>query len=190
MMVPRDFDPNFGDDKDMPSDMQEKTPGVYVRADENELPHELDMLWSNTRPYHREERSPLISFMVGLLLGVILTSAVFMLFIMRPQLKLNGSEMTAPISEDSTGQRSTTATQSNSTGTSSNATTPAGQAVGVPSNATSYTVVSGDSLGRISEKVYGSMDPALMDKIQRANNMSSPDKLQINQKLIIPPKNY
>jgi LysM repeat protein len=192
-MVPSDFDPNFGEDKDMPSDMQEKTPGVYVRADDNELPHELDMLWSNNRPYQREDRSPLISFVVGLLLGVIITTAVFMLFIMRPQVKMNENEMTAPVSgELNGGQRTTTSNQNAATG--ANPTAAAGQAsntpAGVPANATSYTVVSGDSLGRISEKVYGSMDPQLMDKIQRANNMSSPDKLQINQKLIIPPKNY
>lgn len=192
MMVPKDFDPNFGEDKDMPSDMQEKTPGVYVRADENELPHELDMLWSNNRPYHREERSPLISFIVGLLLGAILTTAVFMLFIMRPQVKMNESEMTTPVNETlNPAQTSSTSGQATSTtgaATGSN-TQVAGQS-GAPAAGTSYTVVSGDNLGRIAGKVYGSSSPELMQKIQRANNMSSPDRLQINQRLIIPPKDY
>jgi len=185
MMVSNDFEPNFGEDKDMPSDMQEKTPGVYVRADENELPHELDMLWSNNRPYQREERSPLISFVVGLLLGVILTTAVFMLFIMRPQVKTNESVMTAPVNEDlNAGQHAQTT--SGTAGTTSSVGT-----AGTGSTAeTSYTVENGDTLGRIAQKVYGSSSPDLVDKIQRANNMSSPNKLQINQKLIIPPKNY
>jgi LysM repeat protein len=190
MMVPKDFNPDFGEDKDMPSDMQEKTPGVYVRADENELPHELDMLWSNNRPYHREERSPLISFVVGLLLGAILTTAVFMLFIMRPQVKLNGSEVTAPVNESltPTAGQSSTGQGGNVTGTATN-----GQAAGSSASTgagTSYTVASGDTLGRIAEKVYGSSSPDLVEKIQRANNMSSPDKLQLNQRLIIPPKDY
>ena len=185
MMVSNDFEPNFGEDKDMPSDMQEKTPGVYVRADENELPHELDMLWSNNRPYHREERSPLISFVVGLLLGVILTSAVFMLFIMRPQVKTNENVMTAPVNEDlNAGQRNQTSPAS-----PGSASTP-GATAGNSSTGTSYTVTSGDTLGSIAQKVYGSSSPDLVDKIQRANNISSPNKLQINQKLIIPPKNY
>ncbi len=197
MMVPKDFDPNSGEEKDMPSDMQEKTPGVYVRADNNELPHELDMLWSNTRPLHREDRSPLIAFVVGLLLGVVATSAVFMLFIMHPQVKLNGTEMTAPVSEDLNGGSHGTSsnTQVNSaipsaTGTSTSSPSTSTSSGGPAAAGTSYTVVSGDNLGRIAEKVYGSSSPELMDKIQRANNMSSPDKLQIDQKLIIPPKNY
>ena len=189
-MVPKDFE-NFGEDKDMPSDMQEKTPGVYVRADDNELPHELDMLWSNTRPYHREERSPLISFVVGLLLGVVLTSAVFMLFIMRPQIKMNENVMTAPMTDDVNSQRSgTQPAATSSVGAVNSSSTSTSQAGGAPANATSYTVVNGDTLGRIAEKVYGNADPKLVDKIQRANNMSSPDKLQLNQKLIIPPKDY
>ena len=182
----------------MPSDMQEKTPGVYVRADNNELPHELDMLWSNSRPLHREDRSPLIAFVVGLLLGVVATSAVFMLFIMHPQVKLNGTEVTAPVSEDlnagSHGASSSaqTNTANPSTTASSSTSSPSASASSGTSTGagTAYTVVSGDNLGRIAEKVYGSSSPELMDKIQRANNMSSPDKLQINQKLIIPPKNY
>lgn len=185
MMVSNDFEPNFGEDKDMPSDMQEKTPGVYVRADENELPHELDMLWSNNRPYQREDRSPLISFVVGLLLGVILTTAVFMLFIMRPQVKANENVMTAPVNEDLNASQRGQSPSGNS-GTPSAAGTPATSS-GAES---SYTVVNGDTLGRIAQKVYGSSSPDLVDKIQRANNMSSPNKLQIDQKLIIPPKNY
>jgi len=188
MMVPKDFGQDFGEQKDMPSDMQEKTPGVYVRADENELPHELDMLWSTSRPYHREERSPLISFIAGLLVGAILTAAVFFLFIMRPQVKTGENEMTAPITEDlNNGAQQ----PGNVTGQGGQA-APAGQATtgGASASGTSYTVVSGDNLGRIAEKVYGSSDPKYIEKIQRANNMSSPDQLQIDQKLVIPPKDY
>jgi hypothetical protein len=184
MMAPEDFDPSRGEDKEMPPEIQEKTPGVYVRADENELPHELDMLWSNNRPYHREERSPLISFGVGLLLGVILTTAVFLLFIMRPQVKVNGNELMNPVATEDLNNN---ASKSSAPG---QANAPVGGQAGSQGGSTTYTVVNGDTLGRISQKVYGSADLQLQDKIQRANNMSSPNKLQINQKLIIPPKAY
>lgn len=181
MMVPKDFEQDFGEERDMPSDMQEKTPGVYVRADDNELPHELDMLWSNSRPYHREERSPLISFIAGLLVGAVLTAAVFFLFIMRPQVNTNGeNEIMAPVSEEMGTGKQPAGQQA--PGTAAPATSAG--------TATSYTVVSGDTLGRIAEKVYGSSSPQYVDKIQRANNMSSPDQLQIDQKLVIPPKDY
>jgi nucleoid-associated protein YgaU len=175
--------------------MQEKTPGVYVRADDNELPHELDMLWSNSRPYPREERSPLVSFMVGVLVGSILTAAVFMLFIMRPQVKTNENEMTAPITEDlNAGGQAQSGGSAASGAAKALPGLPSGQrspgGVANAQGSTSYTVVSGDTLGVIAQKVYGSSAPEYVDKIQRANNMDSPDKLQIDQKLIIPPKDY
>jgi hypothetical protein len=184
MMVPKDFEQNFGENREMPSDTQEKTPGVYVRA-ENELPQELDMLWSNARPYHKEERNPLISFLVGMLVGAILTSAVFLLLVMRPQVQTGESGLMAPANEEAIqdGAEETTTAQ------------PLGTKIRppkslTPDRSTTYTVVNGDTLGKIAEKVYGSSAPNYLDKIQRANNLSSPDKLQLDQKLIIPPKDY
>jgi hypothetical protein len=181
-MASKDFEPEFREERDMPPEVHEKTPGVYVRA-ENELPHELDMLWSNTRTYHKEERSPLISFIAGLLVGVILTSAVFLLFFNQPHIKTGENQMTAPMTEDLEGAQ-TPAGGSSAAGTSPDTASSA------PAGGTTYTVVSGDTLGRISGKVYGSTAPKYLEKIQRANNLSSPDALQIDQKLIIPPKDY
>jgi len=188
MMVPKDFEQDFGEEKDMPSDMQEKTPGVYVRADNNELPHELDMLWSGSRPYHREERSPLISFIAGLVVGAILTSAVFWLIFLRPQVKTNENEITVPVSEDLNGKA--TQQEGATSQTSGGNPNAAASSQGGQGASTTYTVVSGDTLGRIAEKVYASSNPDYIDKIQRANNMSSPDQLQIDQKLVIPRKDY
>lgn len=185
-MVPKDFGQDFGENQEMPSDMQEKTPGVYVRA-ENELPHELDMLWSNARPYHKEERNPLISFIAGLIVGAVITSAVFLLLVMRPQVQTGANEIMAPVSEEMTEGQEQQAASEKEIGNER----PAAKAKGLSSSGgTTYTVVSGDTLGKIAEKNYGSSSPEYMDKIQRANNMSSPDKLQLDQKLIIPPKDY
>lgn len=186
-MVPKDFGQDFGENREMPSDTQEKTPGVYVRAD-NELPQELDMLWSNARPYHKEERNPLISFLAGLVVGAALTSAVFLLLVMRPQIQTGqtgANGLMAPANEEILQGQSENA----GTTSSGQATGTSGKAI-APAKSTTYTVVSGDTLGRISEKVYGSSAPEYLEKIQRANNMSSPDKLQLEQKLIIPPRDY
>jgi LysM repeat protein len=189
-MLPKDFDPGFGEEKDMPPETQEKAPGVYVRA-ENELPHELDLLWSNTRPYHREERSPLLAFIAGVLVGGILTAAVFLLFIMKPHIHTNPNEMTAPVTNNSLNDGQGASTESGATPSAGNTTTgPTALSGAAAGNATSYTVVSGDTLGRIAEKVYGSADPKYVDKIQRANSMTNPNSLKLDQKLVIPPKNY
>ena len=166
----------------MPSDPQEKTPGVYVRA-ENELPHELDMLWSNSKNYHREDRSPIISFVAGFLVGAILTAAVFMLFFSRPKVQTGANDLAAPISEQVTPGANPSKGGAGLLNTAEQAT---------PSSAsgpkTSYTVVNGDTLGSIAGKVYGSSAPQYIDKIQRANHMSSPNSLQIGQKLVVPSK--
>jgi LysM repeat protein len=184
-MVPKDFG-EFGEEREMPSDMQEKTPGVYMRADENESPHELDMLWSNSRGYQREERSPLIPFIVGVLVGAIITALVFMLFVIRPQVKTSDSDMMAPIT-DEVNSENAPATQNEAGGNTSGASASPARAT---TGAKSYTVRSGDTLGHIAEQVYGSSAPQYVEKIQRANHMKSPDDLQLDQKLIIPPKDY
>lgn len=176
-MFSKDFDHGFGEEKTMPSDAQERTPGVYTRA-ENELPHELDMLWSNSKAYQREDRSPLISFIAGFLVGAILTGAVFMLFFSQPKVKSEGEELTAPITEDINAGN----------GKASKSSAPAAELGATKSG--SYTVSSGDTLGRIAGKVYGSSAPEYVQKLQQANNMPTPDSLQIGQKLVVPPKDY
>src|SRR5688572_18296131 len=93
---PHDSTPAFGEEKDMSADTQEKAPGVYVRDDEQEQPHELDMLWSNPRSYHRDDRSPIIAFIAGLLVGTVLTSAVFLLLVMRPNVKTDADKTIIP----------------------------------------------------------------------------------------------
>lgn len=172
----------FGEEQSMPSDVHEKTPGVYVRA-ENELPHELDMLWSNSKAYQREDRSPIISFIAGFLVGAVLTAAVFMLFFSHPTVQTGESELEAPVSESAApGTPAKSSGILNTAEQGTHATSSAGN--------TAYKVVNGDTLGKIAEKVYGSSAPKYVDKIQRANNMNSPDSLQIGQTLVIPPKNY
>ncbi len=185
----KDSGSEFGEENDMPVEAHEKTPGVYVRA-ENELPHELDMLWSSSRSYQREERSPVVTFVAGFLAGGILTAAVFILFVTKPEVKTGANEMLAPISEEASTPVPTPQKTPAVTATPA-AKQPAPAAeLKMPSNATTYTVVNGDNLGKIAGKVYGSSAPEYIEKIQRANNMKSPDSLQIDQKLVIPPKGY
>ncbi len=175
LMLPKDSNPAFGEENDMPADIHEKAPGVYVR-DEQELPRELDLLWSNPRAYHRDERSPVISFILGLVLGIALTSAVFLLLVMRPSIQAGTNAITAPLFEHTDRPGAATPKEARSGAT--------------PVGGTTYKVVSGDTLGRISQKVYGTIDPKYLQKIQRANKMSNPNSLQLNQTLVIPPKEY
>ncbi|MBN1219092.1 MAG: N-acetylmuramoyl-L-alanine amidase [Anaerolineae bacterium] len=58
----------------------------------------------------------------------------------------------------------------------------AGASAGAP---TTYTVKSGDTLGKIAVKVYG--DAHKYPLIQRANNIANPSRIWVGQVLIIPP---
>lgn len=170
----------------MPPQMQdEKTPGVYVRA-ENQEPQELDMLWSNSKHYQREERSPLMSFLAGLVVGTILTTAVFLLFMHQPEIK-TGNDLATPVLEDGGLESANTDNAAPKPSEPGPASSPGDL---TPANTQTYTVRSGDTLGGIAGKFYGSTAPKYVEKIQRANNLRSADSLQLNQKLVIPPKSY
>ena len=51
-------------------------------------------------------------------------------------------------------------------------------------------IKSGDTIGAIANKYYGSVDPALVDKIVRANKLTNVNAIQIGQKIVLPPKDY
>jgi LysM repeat protein len=55
--------------------------------------------------------------------------------------------------------------------------------------ATMYTVKSGDTLGGIAHKFYGSYSPDYVARLKKANNLKG-DALTLDQELVIPPKNY
>jgi hypothetical protein len=175
MPANRDFEEE-GDN--LHQETTEKTPGVYVRTNERE-PQELDMLWSGSRNYVKEERSPVVFFGAGLLLGIILTSAVFILFINKPQIKMGENKLTTPITDESGLMNN------NNTNGSTAKTETSAKAGG-----RTYTVKSGDTLGHIAEKEYGNSGPEMVDKIQRANNLKNPNDIHEGQELVIPPSNY
>jgi hypothetical protein len=53
-----------------------------------------------------------------------------------------------------------------------------------------YEVQAGDTLSTIAQRFYSSSHPDMVDKIQRANNMTNAHSLSLGQKLVIPPKDY
>jgi LysM repeat protein len=185
----------------------EKPPGVYVRANEHQPGHELDMLWSGNRGLHlREDRSPVIFFITGLIIGALVTAAVCFFFFIKPNAKMGENELTAPVieqerldtkqgaassvvtpQESSDASASAPATTEPVSQTPSTAAQPASVA-GVPMQ--HYAVKSGDTLEKIAHKFYGSGTPDMVEKITRANNMKNPNALKLDQDLVIPPKAY
>lgn len=179
------------------ADSEERAPGVYVRTGERQ-PHELDMLWSGTRNFAKEERAPIISFIIGLLLGVFLTTGAFIFFINKPQITAGENKLTAPINEtqdiEGVQEESQTVTPSPQTTSQAKKVSRSAAATTSPTAAVkgvrTYKVKNGDTLGKIAQKEYGSLDPNILDKIQRANNLKNVNDIHIGQELVLPPSSY
>lgn len=182
-------------------DTMERSPGVYVRENEHPPAHELDMLWSGNRAFHmREERSPILFFVSGLVLGILITAAVSFFFFIKPNIKVGESVLTAPLVEQEKAEPGDAQPQSVSETAPSNkggktpvatvAPTAAKSASPASLSARRHKVGNGDTLGSIAYKYYGSSAPEFVEKLTRANNMKNPNALQLDQELIIPPKTY
>ncbi|MDH4378424.1 MAG: LysM peptidoglycan-binding domain-containing protein [Vampirovibrionales bacterium] len=73
--------------------------GVYVRQPAN-TQRELDVLWSNSRHFHKEDRSPIVFTVAGLLLGVMIASAVFFLLSQKPEIVTSQDASTVTAVQD------------------------------------------------------------------------------------------
>jgi LysM repeat protein len=187
--------------------------GVYLRNAEaggkGNPQKELDVLWSqdapNTNVRHiKEDHHPLLTFIAGLLTGLVLTTLFFWVFNSRPQTPVldavkdeNGVtvqqvEGLPEVGETNPTQGETPA-KANTNSTASDDKTKEGTAEtnstnGVKANV--YQVKSGDTLGGIANKFYGSTSPEYVKRIMEANKLKSQNSLSLDQELVIPPKSY
>jgi LysM repeat protein len=148
----------------------DSSPGVYVRSDRD---RELDILWQGYRVNAREERSPLLYLSVGFVAGVI--SMLIMTAILN-----FGNHSKDSFADLDLWQKGNTKPQAVSVSPSADKNT-----ANIETKA-EYTVKSGDTLEKIAYKYYGKANPSLVNKIQTANNLSNPNQLKIDQKLLIP----
>jgi LysM repeat protein len=168
--------------------------GVYLRNESSpstSAQKELDVLWSqNTEPQVlsdiKEEHHPLLTFVAGLLTGLILTTLFFWVFNSRPQTpSINAVTQPVPQEQIKAANSSPVVESGSAIKAEPTAEPTEGQAV----KATMYTVKTGDTLGGIAHKFYGSYSPNYVVRLKKANNLKS-DALKLDQELVIPPKNY
>jgi nucleoid-associated protein YgaU len=204
-----------------PANSAQDSMGVYLRNSEanrsTTSQKELDVLWSEQQGQQsgsivrhiKDEHHPLLTFVAGLLTGVVLTGLFFWVFNSRPQTPVldavtddnvaivetqAGEEARAvrtPSESDSNNRSTTekTLTTSKTTQEDSQAGT-AESAVGKNVKGSVYQVKSGDTLGGIANKFYGSSSPAYVQRIVEANDMKSQHQLSLGQEIVIPPKSY
>ncbi|MFN7310768.1 MAG: LysM peptidoglycan-binding domain-containing protein [Vampirovibrionales bacterium] len=173
--------------------------GVYLR-NESSTPasaqKELDVLWSQTTDTQvladiKEEHHPLLTFVAGLLTGLILTTLFFWVFNSRPQTPAMDAVSQAVVQETvKDAPKAVTTPQVVEKAAPDVSAEPTAEPTGEKAvKATMYTVKSGDTLGGIAHKFYGSYSPDYVARLKKANNLKG-DALKLDQELVIPPKNY
>lgn len=141
---------------------------------------ELDVLWQSfgVKP-QKNEKTPQVYFVTGVVVGVIITLAVTTLVSLLISLSTPKDDvMPAPVKKSSvaaSGKFSFVPADS-----------AASKPVAAVSSNEEYVVKEGDTLESIIIRFYGAFDMSRVDAIAEANKMANPNALSIGQKLIIP----
>ena len=161
----------------------ENTPRTYKRQGKQK---ELDVLWENFKINTKEEKSPGVYLLTGFIAGAL------SIFLMNGVISV-GSNLSNSPSEKSLGQpkfeKKISRKDTISHIASQMEVIPAVNTVSETPSETkfeTYTVKSGDSMSSIIQRFYGKYDPAKVEKIKQANNMTNANKLSIGQTLTIP----
>ena len=139
---------------------------------------ELDVLWQSfgVKP-QKNEKTPQVYFVAGVVVGVIITLAVTTLVSLLISLSTPKDDvMPAPVKKSTVSGKFSFV--------------PADSAASKPVAAVltneEYVVKEGDTLESIIIRFYGNFDMTRVNAIAEANKMANPNALSIGQKLIIP----
>lgn len=141
---------------------------------------ELDALWQSFGvKQRRNEKTPQVYFVTGLIVGVIITLIIttFVSLLINMSTPKDDS-VVAPVKKVSTGSGKFRFIPADNSGNQK--VTPI-----VIANE-EYVVKEGDTLESIVIRFYGSFDMGKVSAIQEANKMANPNALSIGQKLVIP----
>lgn len=154
-------------------DSYDNTPNVYVRPSKEK---ELDLLWQNFKISQKAEKSPGVYLATGFITGAVaMLMLVGIVNLSTNHIASNDSnQIFNPSRAKAQNEKINLIPASAETAAAESAKTEV------------YTVQSGDTLESILIRFYGGYSKEKMIKVMTANNMSSPHKLSIGQKLTIP----
>ena len=204
---------NYGNSDKAPEIIEEESssetasPEVYVRKNKDK-DKELDLLWKDFR-LPKGERSPMVFLGMGFVAGVIstlLVSACIGLssgefgFNFNFGSKAPASVAVAPSDEETVATSDSVVAEAEENTNSDEEVTEKKSKFGFFGGAKKsaeetsapsvqdreYTVQSGDTMESILKRFYGQYTPEKAQAVMKINNMTNPDKLAIDQKLIIP----
>lgn len=145
------------------------SPNVYVRPDKEK---ELDVLWQNFKVSQKSEKSPSVYIAAGFVVGAVFMLILTVLISFSAKAINSTKENTiAPVKKEKLNLNFIPASTEQNQEVSSNET---------------YSVQSGDTMESIVIRFYGSYSKEKEDLIVKTNNLTNPNKLSIDQELIIP----
>jgi len=142
----------------------DEAPGVYVR---NNKARDLDLLWQVNRASAKHKKMTrkqvIASFVAGILCTIFITSSV--------------TNISNNVSDVDFWQREKAPVGVNVSPADNKAPTV---------HTETYTVKAGDTIDSIVMRFYGVYDVERIRQIQSINNLESPEKIGLGQKLVIP----
>ncbi len=151
------------------------TPKTYIRSNKEK---ELDILWQNFKVNQKSEKSPGVYLGIGFVAGVV--SMLLLTTIIGFSARSIESKALTPKADKISSEKVKVDLIPASVPTED-----ASKAAVSKTNET-YTVQSGDTMGAILVRFYGSETRENRIKVMNANKITNPNKLSIGQKLIIP----
>lgn len=148
----------------------DNSPKVYVRPNKEK---ELDVLWQNFKINQKSEKAPGIYLTTGFIGGAVVMLLLVAIIVFSANgiqsLKNHITFTPIKIKKESLNFIPSSAEKSEPTATNE-----------------VYTVQSGDTMGSILTRFYGSYNKEKEALVLKTNNLTDPNKLSIGQKLTIP----
>ncbi len=185
-------------------EVYENLPDEYVRNSDSgstssskSMSKEIDLLWQNFKNQQLNSKSPLVYFIGGIIVGVIITASVFMLLgnsSLSTNVKTVDSSVVAPVEDEITedSKYSSSQIQDNSINEeevniqSEPSDKSVESKVSYSGKTKKYIIKDGDTVERIIKKEYGSYSVERAEAIMKANNLSNLDHISIDQVLLLP----
>ena len=174
----------------------------------NAMSQEIDLLWQNFKTNQFNTNSPIINIIIGIIIGVVATLLVLFgisalssdapntgkksnfgierIFSHKKAVKEPTLEQQAAVEEQSGTQQKVSIPEGNEEIAQNNEEKSQSEENVDTSKMTKYVVKNGDTAEKIIKNHYGTYSEEKAQMVMKANNLSSLDRINIDQELLLP----
>ena len=174
----------------------------------NAMSQEIDLLWQNFKTNQFNTNSPIINIIIGIIIGVVATLLVLFgisalssdapntgkksnfgierIFSHKKAVKEPTLEQQAAVEEQAGTQQKVSIPEGNEEIAQNNEEKSQSEENVDTSKMTKYVVKNGDTAEKIIKNHYGTYSEEKVQMVMKANNLSSLDRINIDQELLLP----